>query len=179
MALTFRPANTADIPALHGLIESGYRGDSAKRGWTHEADLLGGQRTDAETLAAIIADPEQTLIVAEAEDGALHGCVLCADEGEEEGERVAYLGMLTVRPDLQSAGLGRQLIAAAEEHARSFGAGVMEMTVIKQRGELIDWYLRRGYRLTGREEPFPLDDPRFGLPKTRDLVFIVLDKPLR
>ncbi len=179
MALNFRPASYHDIPALHALIEGGYRGDSAKRGWTHEADLLGGQRTDAETLAAIIDDPEQTLIVAEAEDGALHGCVLCADEGEHEGKRVAYLGMLTVRPDLQSAGLGRRLIAAAEEHARSFGAELMEMTVIKQRSELIAWYLRRSYRLTGREEPFPMDDPRFGLPKTRDLVFVVLDKPLR
>ncbi len=179
MGLTFRSATSSDIPALHALIESAYRGESAKRGWTHEADLLGGQRTDAETLSAILADAEQTLIVAQAENGAMHGCVLVVDEGEHAGRRVAYLGMLTVRPDLQSAGLGRQLIAAAEDYARSFGAAVMEMTVIKQRRELIEWYIRRGYRVTGREEPFPLDDPRFGLPKRRDLAFAVLDKPLR
>jgi ribosomal protein S18 acetylase RimI-like enzyme len=86
--------------------------------------------------------------------------------------------MLTVSPDLQGGGLGRELLAAAEAHAHGFGADVMEMTVIKSRRELIDWYVRRGYHDTGREEPFPLDDPRFGLPKTRDLVFVVLAKRL-
>ena len=54
----------------------------------------------------------------------------------------------------------------------------MEMTVIANRGELIAWYERRGYVLTGERRPFPLDDPRFGLPKTRDLAFVVLEKPL-
>jgi predicted N-acetyltransferase YhbS len=174
-----RAATSADIPALHALIESAYRGESAKRGWTHEADLLGGQRTDAEALAAIVADPKQTLLVGENEAGAMAGCVLVADKGERAGERIAYLGLLTVSPELQAGGLGRALVAAAEALARGFGAEMMEMTVIKQRRELIDWYLRRGYALAGREEPFPLDDPRFGLPKTRDLAFVVLAKPLR
>ncbi len=174
---TFRPATPADIPALHALVESGYRGDSARQGWTHEADLLGGQRTDAEALADIIADPKQTLILAEA-DGALAGCVLVAEKTGPAG-KTGYLGMLTVRPTLQGGGLGRRLIAEAERHARDvLGAGAMEMTVIKSRTELIDWYLRRGYADTGREEPFPLDDVRFGLPKTRELVFVVLGKGL-
>lgn len=172
-----RRATTGDIPAAHLLIESAYRGESAKRGWTHEADLLGGQRTDPQALAAIIADPEQTLLLAE-EDGALAGCVLVIDKGERAGARIGYLGLLTVSPDLQGGGLGRRLIEAAEAEARSFGATMMEMTVIKSRGELVDWYLRRGYHNTGREEPFPLDDPRFGLPKTRDLAFVVLAKAL-
>ncbi len=173
-----RPATAADIARVHALVEGGYRGESAKRGWTHEADLLGGQRTDTEGLASIIADPAQTLLVAEA-DGALLGCVLVADEGERaHGIRVAYLGMLTVDPALQGGGLGRLLIVAAEQHALSIDAAVMEMTVIRQRTELIDWYVRRGYALTGREKPFPLDDPRFGEPKTRDLVFVVLGKKL-
>jgi predicted N-acetyltransferase YhbS len=174
-----RTAAAGDIPALHALIESAYRGDAAKRGWTHEADLLGGQRTDREALTAIIADPAQTMLVGESEDGHMIGCVLVVDKGIRAGERIAYLGMLTVSPGLQAGGLGRRLVAAAEEHARDFTADVMEMTVIKQRRELIEWYARRGYALTGREEPFPLDDPRFGLPKTRDLVFVVLAKALR
>lgn len=173
-----RVASSSDVSALHALVESGYRGDSAKQGWTHEADLLGGQRTDAEALAEIIADPEQSILLAE-QNGALVGCVLVSDEGVRDGKRIAYLGMLTVSPTLQGGGLGRTLIAAAEEHARSFGADVMEMTVIKQRRELIDWYIRRGYADAGREERFPHDDPRFGLPKQRDLVFVVLAKPLR
>jgi ribosomal protein S18 acetylase RimI-like enzyme len=173
MSATFRAATPADIPALHALIESGYRGDSARLGWTHEADLLDGQRTDAEELAEIIADPQQTILLAE-DAGRLTGCVLVA---EKEGK--GYLGMLTVSPTLQRAGLGRALIAAAEQHARDvIGARVMQMTVIRQRSELIAWYVRCGYAVTGREEPFPLDDVRFGLPKTRDLVFVVLEKAL-
>lgn len=177
MMAAFRVAHAADIAAAHALIESAYRGESAKRGWTHEADLLGGQRTDATALAEIVADPSQTLLLAE-EDGALVGCVLVVDKDEREGARVGYLGMLTVAPDLQGGGLGRRLLDAAEAHARGFGAHVMEMTVIESRRELIDWYVRRGYHDTGRREPFPLDDPRFGLPKTRELAFIVMAKAL-
>jgi GNAT superfamily N-acetyltransferase len=87
--------------------------------------------------------------------------------------------MLTVRPALQNARLGRVLIDAAEAHARDFGADLMEMTVIDSRQELIDWYLRRGYALTGRTAPFPADDPRFGLPKVSSLRFVILAKALR
>jgi ribosomal protein S18 acetylase RimI-like enzyme len=169
----FRPAVAADIPALHALIESAYRGESAKAGWTHEADLLGGQRTDVAALAEIVADPAQTLIVAE-DGGVPIGCVRVADKGGGTG----YLGMLTVRPALQAAGTGRALLGEAERHARTSGARVMEMTVIASRTELVAWYLRRGYADTGRRAPFPLDDPRFGLPKTRDLEFVVLAKAL-
>lgn len=175
--VSFRAATFGDIAAAHALVESAYRGESAKQGWTHEADLLGGQRTDPEALSAIVADSNQTLLLGE-DNGLLIGCVLVADKGERDGARIAYLGMLTVRPELQAAGVGRQLLAAAEQHARSFGGSDMEMTVIKSRRELIDWYIRRGYYDTGREEPFPLNDSRFGLPKTRDLVFVVLAKRL-
>lgn len=171
---SIRPATPDDIPALHVLVESAYRGDSAKRGWTHEADLLGGQRTDAEALADLLANPEICVLVAE-EAGALIGCV--------QGSRVAsdrcYLGLLTVDPAVQAQGLGRILMAAIEaECAGLFGARVMEMTVIRQRDELIAYYERRGYALTGETRPFPLDDPRFGLPKTRALEFVVLEKPV-
>jgi GNAT superfamily N-acetyltransferase len=177
--MEIRIATHADIPALHALVESGYRGAGAKAGWTHEADLLGGQRTDHQALTAIIDDPGQIMLLAESES-ALIGCVHVADEGiRADGLRVGYFGLLTVSPERQAGGLGRRLIAAAEDHARiAFAADVMEMTVISRRVELVQWYLRRGYVLTGREKPFPLDDPRFGLPKTRDLKFVVLAKAL-
>lgn len=172
--MIFRIAGPGDIAPLHALIEGAFRGESARQGWTHEADLLGGQRTDEAALSDIVADENQVVLLAE-EAGVLQGCVLIADKPEGR----AYLGMLTVRPDLQGAGLGGALVAEAERLAREvIGARVMEMTVIKQRAELIAWYLRRGYVDTGREEPFPLDDPRFGLPKTRELVFVVLAKAL-
>ncbi|GAM97062.1 putative acetyltransferase [alpha proteobacterium U9-1i] len=177
MSLAFRRAVFADIPAAHALIESGYRGDSARAGWTHEADYLDGQRTDHEALAEIIDDATQCLILAD-DGGALVGCVVAADKGVRGEERVGYFGMLTVKPTLQAGGLGRKLIDAAEDHARAFGATVMEMTVITRRTELIAWYVRRGYSDTDRRAPFPLDDPRFGLPRTRDLEFMVMAKRL-
>ncbi len=174
MSLKLRPATPDDIPALHRLVESAYRGETAKKGWTHEADLLGGQRTDADGLADIIADPDKTLLVA-LEGEALTGCVLVARQADGS----AYLGMLSVDPDRQAGGLGRQLMAGAEAFAaETLKAPRMEMTVIRQRTELIAWYERRGYALTGETQPFPLDDERFGLPKRRDLEFVVLAKDL-
>nr|WP_313519802.1 GNAT family N-acetyltransferase [Brevundimonas diminuta] len=171
---TFRPAAPDDVPALHRLIESAYRGDSAKAGWTHEADLLGGQRTDEAELRDILADASRVLLLAEI-DGVLTGCV----QVDKQGEGLAYLGLLTVDPRRQAGGLGRWLIAAAEAEAIDrFGATRMEMTVIRQRAELIAWYERRGYRLTGETRPFPLDDERFGLPQTRELEFVVLERAL-
>ncbi len=169
-----RLAAPADIPALHALVHSAYRGESAKRGWTHEADLLDGQRTDAAALEEALASPDVVMLVAE-EEGALIGCV----QGTRMSASHAYLGMLTVDPAVQAQGLGRRLMAAIEaESARRFGVTHMEMTVIKQRGELIAYYERRGYARTGETRPFPLDDERFGLPKTRELEFVVLEKPL-
>lgn len=171
---TFRRATAADVPALHALVHGAYRGDSARRGWTHEADLLDGNRIDRATLGAVVADPTQVVLLDERE-GRLVGCVQVTDKGQG----LAYLGMLTVDPVLQGGGLGRALIAAAEgEACARFRARRMEMTVIVQRAELIDWYARRGYLPTGEVRPFPATDPRFGLPKRDDLAFVVLARDL-
>ena len=168
-----QPACVDDLPALHALVESAYRGESARRGWSHEADLLEGQRTDMAALAAMLDDPAQHLLVFRDNDR-LRACVALADKGDS----LAYLGMLTVDPQQQAAGLGRLILAAAEDHAAAFGATRVEMTVIAQRAELVAWYQRRGYALTGEQRPFPHGDPRFGLPRRDDLVFVVLEKAL-
>lgn len=170
----FRPATPDDLEALHALVHAAYRGDSARRGWTHEADLLDGSRIDRGSLLSAISLPGQVVLVA-IHGEALSGCVHVTDRGEG----LAYLGMLTVDPVLQAKGLGRRLIAAAEAHAfRHFDARRMEMSVIVHRNELIAWYQRRGYQLTGETRPFPATDPRFGLPRRDDLAFAVLEKPL-
>lgn len=171
--MNIRDAVLADVPALHQLIESAYRGDEARRGWSHEANLLDGQRTDLEALQAILADPKQRMLVAQAE--ALIACVALRDRGDG----VAYLGMLTVSPARQAGGLGRIMLHEAEIAAKiDWNATRIEMTVIKQRGDLIAWYERRGYALTGERRPFPYGDERFGLPRRPDLEFVVLEKPL-
>jgi ribosomal protein S18 acetylase RimI-like enzyme len=174
MTITIGRASRDELPALHRLIEGAYRGDSAKRGWTHEADLLGGQRTDLEALEAILADAAQALLIARDGDE-LAGCVSVADKGEG----LAYIGLVTVDPERQAGGLGRELLHAAERFAaESFASTRAEMTVITQRTELIAWYERRGYALTGERRPFPATDPRFGLPRRDDLEFVVLAKAL-
>lgn len=172
--IDFKPATPADVADLHALVTSAYRGDSARRGWTHEADLLGGQRTDEAALLGAIADPRGAILLAR-QAGTAVACV----HVREVAPARAYLGMLSVKPDLQAAGLGRRMIENAETYAReTLAASVMEMTVIRQRSELIAWYERRGYRLTDETRPFPATDPRFGLPKRGDLMFVVLEKAL-
>jgi GNAT superfamily N-acetyltransferase len=170
-----RFATGDDLGALHALIESAYRGDSARSGWTHEADLLDGQRTDMAALSAVLDDPWSRIIIA-ADADVIIGCVHIA----AKGDGLAALGMLAVDPDgHQARGLGRELIAAAENWAMSdFGCSVMEMTVIGRRAELIAYYVRRGYAPTGEMRPFPRADARFGLPRADNLDFVVLTKPL-
>ena len=172
--LTFRIAGVEDVAQLQPFVHAAYRGDSARRGWTHEADLLDGQRIDAEALTDLIGDASHLVVLAE-RSGRLAGCVQVTDKGGG----LAYLGMLSVDPEAQGQGTGRRLIAAAESAAvKHFGACTMEMTVIVQRTELIDWYIRCGYRATGETRPFPATDPRFGLPKRADLAFVVLARDL-
>lgn len=174
MSETFRAATLADIESLQPFVHSAYRGDSARRGWTHEADLLDGQRIDAAGLEAILGDPAEAILIAE-RDGAIVGCVRITDLGDG----LSSLGLLAVDPAGQGAGLGRRLIAAAEAGARTRSSATrMEMTVIAQRAELIAWYERRGYVRTGETRPFPATDPRFGLPRRDDLIFIVMEKKL-
>lgn len=169
-----RTATPVDIPALHALIESAYRGEVSRAGWTTEADLLGGQRTDPEELAGILADPAQALLTAWRGD-ALVGCVLIADRGQGTG----YFGMLSVSPVLQSAGLGRRLVAAAEtELAARFGARRVRISVFPQRDTLIAWYERLGYRDTGGTLPFDYGDPRLGSALRDDLYFIVMEREI-
>ncbi|MEU8761381.1 GNAT family N-acetyltransferase [Streptomyces sp. NPDC048659] len=171
--ITYRDAETGDVPALVPLVESAYRGDSSRTGWTTEADILQGQRTDAEGVAAVITAPGSRLMVVE-RDGELVACCQLEHRGD-----AAYFGMFAVRPELQGAGLGRQIIAEAERRVRElWDVAEMHMTVISVREELIAWYERRGYRRTGRMTPFPYGDERFGLPQRDDLQFELLVKQL-
>ncbi|WP_267386656.1 GNAT family N-acetyltransferase [Sphingomonas sp. GC_Shp_3] len=150
--IKIRAGRADDLTRLHPVIERAYRGEEARVGWTHEADLLDGQRTDLSTLQTILADRTMKLLIAFDEDAPI-GCVQVSDHGGG----TAYLGLLCIEPRLQAAGLGRQLIAAAEGHARdAFGAVRIEMTVIENRAELISYYVRRGYARTGERRDFPI-----------------------
>ena len=171
--LAFRAATDTDIPALVSLVTSAYRGDVSKRGWTTEADMLEGQRIDAEVLRRDIGRPRSRIIIAE-RDGLL---MACAHVAEEDG--AGYFGMFSVHPEWQGGGVGKVVLAEAERVAREeWGLTAMRMTVIDIRDELIAFYERRGYVRTGIKKPFPYGDERYGIPKRDDLRFEVLEKPL-
>ncbi|MFE0702250.1 GNAT family N-acetyltransferase [Streptomyces sp. NPDC058872] len=171
--ISYREAVLDDVPALVPLVESAYRGDASRAGWTTEADILQGQRTDREGVAGVITAPGSRLLVVE-RDGEVIACCQLEHRGE-----AAYFGMFAVRPELQGAGLGKQVLAEAERRVRElWDVREMHMTVISVRAELIAWYERRGYRRTGRMTPFPYGDERFGLPQRDDLEFELLIKPL-
>ncbi|MEU5665779.1 GNAT family N-acetyltransferase [Streptomyces longwoodensis] len=171
--LSFRDATEADVDALVALVESAYRGDSSRAGWTTEADILDGQRTDPEGVRDIVTSPDSRLLTVEREGRIVACCQL------EHRDEHAYFGMFAVSPGEQGAGLGKAVLAEAERRAReTWGATEMHMTVISVREDLIAWYERRGYRRTGRTTPFPYGDERFGIPRRADLAFELLVKPL-
>jgi ribosomal protein S18 acetylase RimI-like enzyme len=174
-APTLRTASGGDAAAIVALVESAYRGESSRQGWTTEAALLEGQRTDVAAIGDAITSPNTRVIVATDVEGQLVGC--CAVE-RVDGER-AYFGTFAVQPQLQGAGLGKRLLAEAERCARQdWGCAAIELQVIAQRAELIEWYERHGYERTGESKPFPYGDERFGVPVRDDLYFVVLAKSL-
>ncbi|MBB1286452.1 GNAT family N-acetyltransferase [Flavisolibacter sp. BT320] len=165
--MRIRKATLDDVPALNILVNSAYRGDSSRQGWTTEADLLDGIRTSEASLKAMVQNAAAEILIAE--DANILGCVYL-----EKKNRVLYLGMLTVNPMLQAKGIGSMLMQAAEENARQRDCNRIQMTVITERKRLIEYYQRKGFRDTGERAPFP-DDPAFGIPK-RPLQFMVMEK---
>lgn len=161
-----------DVPALNILINSAYRGESSKKGWTTEADLVGGIRTDEEILSGIIRKKDSVILKYTGDDHMIAGCVNLQKHGHK-----IYLGMLTVNPELQGKGIGKFLLDAAEEYAGNNNCTSVYMTVISVRKELVAWYERHGYKDTGARKPFPANDPKFGLPKMK-LEFMVMEKEL-
>jgi ribosomal protein S18 acetylase RimI-like enzyme len=171
--ITIRSAVPADAEAVAGLVQRAYRGDASRVGWTTEADLLDGQRIDVPGVGAKVASGTGEVLVGVDSDERIVACC----ELELRGSDVAYFGMFAVEPTLQASGIGRLLLEAAEERAtRRWSVTSIEMTVIEQRVELIDWYVRRGYQRTGEKRPFPYGDEAKGLPRRDDLVFVVLAK---
>jgi GNAT superfamily N-acetyltransferase len=173
-SLAFRRATAADIDAIVALVNSAYRGDSSRAGWTTEADILGGQRTDSGEISRLVAE-ENSVIMLCLRDGDLIGSLHL----EQRDETTAYIGMLVIKPVLQGQGLGHRFMTEAERFARTkWGASRMRMQVISLRRELISYYERRDYRRIGETIPFPASDPKFGLPKVEGLMFEVLEKLL-
>jgi ribosomal protein S18 acetylase RimI-like enzyme len=169
-----RHATAADVGAIVALVESAYRGDISRLGWTTEADFLDGRRVDTAGVAEIVGKRDSIVLLAESDDATLLACCHIEKQGV-----ACYFGMFSVRPGMQGSGIGRRMLAEAENVGRTmWKSEKVEMTVISIRTELITWYERRGYHRTGRFKPFPYGDERFGIPKRDDLQFELMEKAL-
>ncbi len=174
IALDVRPATVDDAEAVAALVHSAYRSDESRRGWTTEADLVGGQRADPAMVRHLVGLPDDEVLLAVGDDGVPFAC--CHLERRDEG---AYLGMFAVRPSAQGSGVGRAMLAAAEGWARDrWGARTLAITVLNHRPELLAWYERCGFTRTGEEHEFPYEDRRFGEPFRPDLVLLGMTKPI-
>lgn len=171
--LQFRRAVASDVPAIVTLVQSAYRGEGSRAGWTTEVDLLDGQRTDPEDVQSCI-DRERSAILLGERAGELVACAHIAVE-----HSAGYFGMFSVVPGLQGGGVGSAILSEAERIVRDeWQVAMMQMSVIDVRAELLAFYERRGYVRTGATKPFPKGSERFGVPRRSDLRFAVLEKAL-
>ncbi len=161
----FKTAQLDEVKLITNLVNSAYRGDYSRQGWTTEADLIEGQRTDDDSIIKMIQTPGEQIEIALNSAGKVVGCVFL----KREDETTLYFGMLTVEPSLQGAGLGKIILLHIESLARKENKNKIRLTVIPQRKELIEFYERRGFKATGRQEDFPSHDPANGKPKISDL----------
>ncbi len=185
--LHFRVATADDVALIHPLVESAYRGEESKLGWTTEAHLISGVRIDTAGLLAKVTDPDGAVLIATCPDDSTSQNipetrpVIACCEVVRRTPQVAYFGMFAVSPRRQGSGIGRQVLASAEDYClQTWGTEKLEMTVISSRQELIGWYQRRGYEVTGETRPFPFEElaKLNSVPLTDDLRFEVLEKDL-
>ena len=173
MELEFSRAEAADAEALAQLVNSAYRGEASRLGWTTEADLLDGRRIDAAGILDLLAESESLILVCKRQNQLLGSVHLRHAAGQ------VHIGMLAVSPAHQDQGIGKQLLQQAEQWAaRTWPVRIFVMAVIPQRRELIEFYQRRGYRSTGRIEPFP-ENPALWTPKVGGLCLELLEKPVQ
>jgi len=165
-------AGTADISAITRLLNMAYRGESSKLGWTTEAHLIAGDtRTDERNVGELMQQPGSIFLKYTNPEKAVTGCVNLQQQADK-----IYLGMLSVKPEMQGKGIGKYLLQAADEYAKQLKSKAIYMSVISLRTELINWYTRHGYADTGERKPFAED----GLTgkHLQVLEFMIMEKPI-
>lgn len=151
--MIYRNADTDDISTLTFLINRSYRGENSREGWTTEADLLSGKRIDETGLIQLHNDSDSLILIAQSDE-----TILATIHAHRQNDTV-HFGLFAVEPILQGGGIGKELLAYAESQAHNqWGITTAIMEVISHRGELIEYYERRGYMRTGEMIPFPQSD---------------------
>lgn len=154
-----RPATPQDAAAIAALVNAAYRPTKGGAGWTHEAALVDGERTNPEQVEELLARTDGVMLIGCSSKATL----ACVDLRGQDRE--ITIGMLAVHPTQQNSGLGKIMLAHAEECAvQRFNAERLLMHVLAARHELIDFYRRRGYELSGKSAPYP-DNIGAGTPR--------------
>ena len=142
-SVALRVAFIADIPALVRLINAAF---------VEEQFVFEGDRIDAGETRSFMESGK--FLVAEDAAG-FAGCVYL-----EIRDGRGYLGLLAVDPARQGTGLGKKLVAAAEEYFRTSGCGAVDLRVISQRTPLPPFYRRLGYEEDGTAPFSPSSQPK-------------------
>jgi predicted N-acetyltransferase YhbS len=152
-----RIAQDADAEAVAELINAAF---------VVERVAFDGDRIDPPGVAELMKKGK--FLLAE-HAAALLGCVYV-----DLRDQRSYLGLLSVALARQGTGLGRQLVAAAEEYSRNAGCHTIDLRIISPRAEsLLPFYRHLGYSQAGTA-PFPADTT----PKV-PCHYILMAKPLR
>ena len=148
MTLDLRIAAKADAQAIADLVNRAYRPAPHAAGWTHESHLVAGERTSAGQVRALFQPRSVILLLCS--EANIVACVHL--QGDSSG---ASIGMLATDPGLQAQGLGKRMLFQSER-SEQLGASLFRISVLSSRPELLAFYQRRGYVLTGEVEDYPL-----------------------
>lgn len=168
--LDFREALIEDASSIAKLVNTAYRGEISKQGWTTEAYILDGLRTSKYEIQQLIETENSKFIMCIQGDDLIGSIHLLCDYGS------VHIGMLAVKPNLQNLNIGKQVLANAELFAKkTWGSHKFVMQVINLRHELISFYERRGYKRTGEFQDFPVK-PKLWTAKVEGLKLERLEK---
>jgi N-acetylglutamate synthase-like GNAT family acetyltransferase len=168
MNLQFKIATIEDAQAIATLVNSAYRPTGDIKGWTHESELISGERANIEQVCSLFHENSFILI---AYNNNIVACVHV-----EIIKDSAHIGMLATSPVIQGLGYGKQMLSYAEVFAsQNFPVKKYVMKVLLARSELIAFYLRRGYILIEVTSDYPISSG-VGSPKVDGLKVGVLEK---
>lgn len=175
--LQFRIATPEDAPQLQKLVQAAFRAEDSRENWTADMTLNSSFRMEVEEVLRIITKPDSAILIATNSDDDNNTLVACCGISKRS-DNLARFGPFAVDTQLQRRGLGRQVLAYAEDYCRrTWGVKKLELNALSTRRELIAWYMRCGYQKTGASEPFPHD--RFEeLDLPEDMCFIMFEKDL-
>jgi ribosomal protein S18 acetylase RimI-like enzyme len=171
--LQFRIATLDDATQLQAMVQSAFRAEDSRKDWTADMKLGASFRIDVEEITTQITKPDGAILVATD-----NSTLVASIEVSKRSADLARLSMLAVDEHHQRGGIGRRVLAYAEDYCqRTWGVKKLGLNALSTRRELILWYIRHGYRKTGELTPFPKVHVK-ELALLDDLYFVELEKDL-